>query len=115
MVHNQENARQSPDPAHSSFFFGVGSDLGTRRSLNQILAWPGTHCLRMLRYPKNIRGSDTIVFCLVYLPFDLNTLSSLNPEVIGMDGSIFERDFLGSSKDVVMWIDEKLRTAWVRL
>ncbi len=35
---------------------------------------PGTHCLRMLRYPKNLRGSDTIVFCLVYLPFDLNTV-----------------------------------------
>jgi hypothetical protein len=47
----------------------------------------------MLHYPKNLRGSDTIVFFLVYLPFDLNTLSSRDPEVIGMDGSTFERDF----------------------
>ena len=35
---------------------------------------PGTHCLRMLRYPKNLRGSDTIVYFLVYLPFDLYSL-----------------------------------------
>ena len=54
---------------------------------------PGTHCLRMLRYPKNLKGSDTIVFCLVYLPFDLNTLSSRDQEVIGIDGSTFEQDF----------------------
>ena len=47
----------------------------------------------MLRYPKNLKGSDTIVFCLVYLPFDLNTLSSRDQEVIGIDGSTFEQDF----------------------
>jgi hypothetical protein len=35
----------------------------------------------------NLRGSDTIVFCLVYLPLQL---SSRDPEVTGMDGSTFE-------------------------
>jgi hypothetical protein len=62
-----------------------------------------------LNYPKNLRGSDThtIVFCLVYLPFDLNILSSRDPEGPGMDGSTFERNFevarktlsCGSTKD----------------
>jgi hypothetical protein len=61
----------------------------------------------MLSYPENLRGSDTIVFFLVYLPFDLNILSSRNPEVTGMDGSTFKRNFevarktlsFGSMKD----------------
>ena len=64
---------------------------------------PGTDYLHMLRYPKNLRG---LVFCLVYLPFDLRTLSLCDPEVIGMDYSYFERDFevarkmsCGSTKD----------------
>jgi hypothetical protein len=61
----------------------------------------------MLCYPKNLRGSDTTVFCLVYLPFGLNTLSSRDPEVTGTEGSTFDRDFevarqtsYGSKKDV---------------
>ena len=27
---------------------------------------PGTHCLHMLRYPKNLRISDTIVYLSVH-------------------------------------------------
>ena len=56
---------------------------------------PGTHRLRMLSYAKNLMGSDTIVFFLVYmyLPFDLNSFSSCDPEVTGVYGSTFERDF----------------------
>ena len=54
---------------------------------------PGTHCLRMLRYPKNLRGSDTIVYFLVYLPFDLYSSRSCEERMAGLDGSIFGRDF----------------------
>ena len=54
---------------------------------------PGTHCLRMLRYPKNLRGSDTIVNFLVYLPFDLLSSSFRKERMAELDGSIFERDF----------------------
>jgi hypothetical protein len=65
--------------------------------------------------PKNLRGSDTIVFCLVYFPFVLNTLRSRDPEVTGMDWFNFRVKFRGSSKDVITWIDERLQTAWVCL
>ena len=54
---------------------------------------PGTHCLRMLRYPKNLRESDTIAYFLVYLPFDLYSLCFREERMAGLDGSIFERDF----------------------
>ena len=55
---------------------------------------PGTHCLRMLRYPKNLRGSYTIVFFLYrYFPFDLNSSSLSDPEITSMDGSSSERYF----------------------
>ena len=54
---------------------------------------PGTHCLHMLHYPKNLRGSDTIVYFLVYLPFDLYSLRFHKERMAELDGSIFERDF----------------------
>ena len=54
---------------------------------------PGTHCLRMLHYPKNLRGSDTIVNFLVYWPFDLPSSSFHKERMVGLDRSIFERDF----------------------
>ena len=44
---------------------------------------PGTHCLRMLRHPKKLRGSDIIVYFLVYLSFDLNSLCSTYLENAG--------------------------------
>ena len=47
----------------------------------------------MLRYPKNIRGSDTIVYFLVYLPFDLYSSRFRKERIASLDGSIFERDF----------------------
>jgi hypothetical protein len=58
------------------------------------------------RWTRN--KSITHLVLLVYLPFDLNTLSSRDPEVTGTEGSIFERDFevarktlsCGSKKDV---------------
>ena len=54
---------------------------------------PGTHRLHMLSCPKNLRGLDSIVFFLVYLPFDLNSLSLCDPEITGVDGSTFKQDF----------------------
>ena len=54
---------------------------------------PGTHCLHMLWYPKNLRGSDTIVYFLVYLPFDLYSLRFCKERMAGLDGSIFKWDF----------------------
>ena len=54
---------------------------------------PGTHCLRMLRYPKNLRRSDTTVYFLIYLPFDLYSSRFREKRMAGLDGSIFERDF----------------------
>ena len=54
---------------------------------------PGTYCLRMLHYPKNLRGSDTIVYFLVYLPFDLYSSCFCEDRMGGLDGSIFEWDF----------------------
>ena len=46
----------------------------------------------MLRYPKNLRESDTIVYFLVYLPFDLHSSRFHEEGMAGLDGSIFERD-----------------------
>ena len=47
----------------------------------------------MLHYPKNLRGLDTIVYFLVYLPFDLYSLRFREERMAGLDGSIFKRDF----------------------
>ena len=47
----------------------------------------------MLRYPKNLRGSDTIVYFLVYLPFDLYSSRFHEEGMAGLEGSIFKRDF----------------------
>ena len=48
----------------------------------------------MLRYPKNLRGSDAIVHFLVYLPFDLYSSRFRKERMAGLiDKSIFERDF----------------------
>ena len=47
----------------------------------------------MLRYPKNLRGSDTVVYFLVYLPFDLYSSRFCEERMADLDGLIFERDF----------------------
>ena len=44
----------------------------------------------MLRYPKNLRASDTIVYFLVYLPFDLYSSRFCKERMADLDGSIFE-------------------------
>ena len=46
----------------------------------------GTHCLHMLHYPKNLGRSATTV----YLPFDLDSLHSCDPQMAGLDDSSFE-------------------------
>ena len=44
----------------------------------------------MLRYPKNFRESDTIVYFLVYWPFDLRSSHLREERMRGLDGVIFE-------------------------
>ena len=72
----------------------------------------GTHYLCMLCYPKNLRGLNTIVFCLVYLPFDLNTVELVRSR----SGLTFEQGFKVARETLsCMWIDKRLRTVWVHL
>ena len=47
----------------------------------------------MLRYPKNLRVSDTVVYFLVYLPIDLYSSRSRVLGMAGLDGSTFKLDF----------------------
>ena len=46
----------------------------------------GTHCLHMLHYPKNLGRFAT----MVYLPFDLDSSHSRDPQTAGLDDSSFE-------------------------
>ena len=71
---------------------------------------PGTHCLRMLRYPKNLSGSDTIVYFLVYLPFDLYSSRGENGRLRRID---FWARFWDSCCHVDWWWDLYLEQRWL--
>jgi hypothetical protein len=84
MVHKTKKMLQCPQTLSSRAWWDLGTRLVSLRPFEGEEKGPGTHCFRMLRYPKNLRGSDITV--TVYLSFDFKSSRSSNIEMAGLDG-----------------------------